>query len=69
LSVPITGLLIIFGQRVADAQPKKIQRNEGKDRLQQGIIPDLERQAFLDQSLQVGSTLFRYQSSADVSNT
>jgi glycosyltransferase involved in cell wall biosynthesis len=31
----------------------------GKSRLQQGIIPELLRETFLRQSLQVGSTLFR----------
>ncbi|MEQ8999264.1 MAG: glycosyltransferase family 2 protein [Coleofasciculus sp. B1-GNL1-01] len=31
----------------------------GKDKLEQGIIPDLMRQTFQYQSLQVGSTLFR----------
>lgn len=31
----------------------------GKDKLKQGIIPDLMRQTFQYQSLQVGSTLFR----------
>lgn len=31
----------------------------GKDKLQQGVIPDLMRQTFEYQSLQVGSTLFR----------
>ncbi|MGK7879263.1 MAG: glycosyl transferase family 2, partial [Crocosphaera sp.] len=32
----------------------------GKDRLKQGIIEDLDWQTFYHQSLQVGSTLFRY---------
>ncbi|MEA5565875.1 glycosyltransferase family 2 protein [Anabaena sp. UHCC 0399] len=31
----------------------------GKDKLKQGVIPDLIEQTFLHQSLQVGSTLFR----------
>ncbi|MBH8565806.1 glycosyltransferase family 2 protein [Nostoc sp. CENA67] len=31
----------------------------GKDKLERGVIPDLIRQTFLYQSLQVGSTLFR----------
>lgn len=31
----------------------------GKDNLQEGIIPDLTRETFQKQSLQVGSTLFR----------
>jgi glycosyltransferase involved in cell wall biosynthesis len=31
----------------------------GKDKLKQGVIPDLIRETFINQSLQVGSTLFR----------
>jgi glycosyltransferase involved in cell wall biosynthesis len=44
-------------------QEKATQENSakwGKDRLKEGIIPDLVRETFLHQSLQVGSTLFRY---------
>jgi glycosyltransferase involved in cell wall biosynthesis len=38
----------------------------GKDQLQEGIIADLTRQTFQYQSLQVGSTLFRHSSLAEV---
>ncbi|TAF04862.1 MAG: glycosyltransferase family 2 protein [Nostocales cyanobacterium] len=31
----------------------------GKDKLKKGVIPDLIRETFINQSLQVGSTLFR----------
>jgi glycosyltransferase involved in cell wall biosynthesis len=31
----------------------------GKDKLQEGVIPDLMKETFIKQSLQVGSTLFR----------
>lgn len=44
-------------------QEKATQENSakwGKDRLKEGIIPDLVRETFLHQSLQVGSTLFRH---------
>ncbi|MBD2504387.1 glycosyltransferase family 2 protein [Anabaena azotica] len=34
-------------------------RKWGKDKLQRGVIPNLMRETFLNQSLQVGSTLFR----------
>lgn len=34
-------------------------RKWGKDKLKQGVIPDLIRETFINQSLQVGSTLFR----------
>ncbi|BCL34897.1 glycosyltransferase family 2 protein [Nostoc sp. MS1] len=34
-------------------------RKWGKDKLQRGVIPNLMRETFLQQSLQVGSTLFR----------
>ncbi|MFM7903760.1 MAG: glycosyltransferase, partial [Microcystis sp.] len=54
-----------FGQKVTAATQENSAK-WGKDRLQQGIIPDLQRQTFFYQSLQVGSTLFRYQSLADV---
>ena len=54
-----------FGQKVTAATQENSAK-WGKDRLQKGIIPDLERQTFSYQSLQVGSTLFRYQSLADV---
>ncbi|HHP7230841.1 MAG TPA: glycosyltransferase family 2 protein [Xenococcaceae cyanobacterium] len=33
----------------------------GKDKLRFGIIPNLVRETFINQSLQVGSTLFRYE--------
>ena len=38
----------------------------GKDKLQQGVIPDLITETFKYQSLQVGSTLFRHECLADV---
>lgn len=38
----------------------------GKSRLKQGIIPELLRETFLRQSLQVGSTLFRRAALAEV---
>lgn len=38
----------------------------GKDKLAEGIIPDLIKQTFELQSLQVGSTLFRYDSLKEV---
>ncbi|MBD2296687.1 glycosyltransferase family 2 protein [Anabaena sphaerica FACHB-251] len=34
-------------------------RKWGKDKLNKGVIPDLVRETFINQSLQVGSTLFR----------
>lgn len=34
-------------------------RKWGKDKLKKGVIPDLVRETFIKQSLQVGSTLFR----------
>jgi len=46
------------GNRVESAT-KENAAKWGKDKLKPGIIPDLIRQAFQYQSLQVGSTLFR----------
>jgi glycosyltransferase involved in cell wall biosynthesis len=46
------------GNRVESAT-KENAAKWGKDKLKQGIIPDLMRQTFQYQSLQVGSTLFR----------
>lgn len=54
-----------FGQKIAAATQENSAK-WGKDRLKEGIVSDLERQTFSYQSLQVGSTLFRYQSLADV---
>lgn len=46
------------GNRVESAT-KENAAKWGKDKLKQGIVPDLMRQTFQYQSLQVGSTLFR----------
>lgn len=46
------------GNRVESAT-KENEEKWGKDKLKPGIIPDLMRQTFQYQSLQVGSTLFR----------
>lgn len=54
-----------FGQKVESATQENSAK-WGKDRLKEGIIPDLARQTFSYQSLQVGSTLFRYQCLAEV---
>jgi Glycosyl transferase family 2 len=54
-----------FGQKVESATQENSAK-WGKDKLKEGVIPDLERQTFSYQSLQVGSTLFRYQCLADV---
>jgi len=42
-----------------ESATKENEAKWGKDKLNQGIIPDLMRQTFEYQSLQVGSTLFR----------
>jgi glycosyltransferase involved in cell wall biosynthesis len=54
-----------FSQKVESATQENSAK-WGKDKLKEGIVPDLERQTFSYQSLQVGSTLFRYQCLADV---
>jgi glycosyltransferase involved in cell wall biosynthesis len=45
-------------ERVKSAT-KENSRKWGKDKLKQGVIPDLIWETFINQSLQVGSTLFR----------
>jgi glycosyltransferase involved in cell wall biosynthesis len=47
------------GQRIESATQENSTK-WGKDKLKQGLIPDLMRQTFQYQSLQVGSTLFRH---------
>jgi glycosyltransferase involved in cell wall biosynthesis len=54
-----------FGQKIEGATQENSAK-WGKDRLIEGVVPDLERQTFSYQSLQVGSTLFRYQCLAEV---
>jgi glycosyltransferase involved in cell wall biosynthesis len=54
-----------FGQKI-EAATQENSAKWGKDKLIEGVISDLERQTFSYQSLQVGSTLFRYQCLADV---
>ncbi|MEG3437051.1 glycosyltransferase [Pannus brasiliensis CCIBt3594] len=53
------------GQR-AEAATKANSAKWGKNKLKEGIIPDLVRQTFQYQSLQVGSTLFRRAALAEV---
>lgn len=53
------------GERMESATRENSAR-WGKDKLQRGIIPDLARQTFEYQSLQVGSTLFRRACLAEV---
>jgi GT2 family glycosyltransferase len=58
---------IINPQGQRDEQATKINSVKwGKDRLAQGIIPNLLQETFDRQSLQVGSTLFRRQSLLEV---
>lgn len=45
---------------------KENEKKWGKDQLKEGIIPDLITQTFEYQSLQVGSTLFRYSALKEV---
>jgi glycosyltransferase involved in cell wall biosynthesis len=56
------------GRRVRSATKENSAR-WGKDKLEKGIIPDLLRQTFQYQSLQVGSTLFRRDCLAGVGYT
>lgn len=53
------------GERVESAT-RENSAKWGKDRLKPGVIPDLTRQTFEYQSLQVGSTLFRRSCLAEV---
>lgn len=52
-------------ERITSATQENVTR-WGKDKLKQGIIEDLAWQTFYYQSLQVGSTLFRYACLKDV---
>jgi glycosyltransferase involved in cell wall biosynthesis len=54
-----------FGQKIESATQENSAK-WGKDKLIEGVVPDLARQTFSYQSLQVGSTLFRYQCLAEV---